>query len=580
MRVLFFGGDEVSLYCLHCLVRNMVSKHGGLSFLNKNGGNKIDSAERFVQDRLQKYPLLQKSVCGSSVYFNTRNGVSTPIQSIFVICPPGERNLLRRYCEDIVNLPVYSPPDPLTLRGFWGEPHTTSTTGKNATDTAKITPTIPPDWLEKMRTSFSRQKNEMYEGQLSSFGETTTSARKSAPVRENAVDVALVVSFRYLFPIQFLRNFYPVPFINAHPSLLPRFRGPSPIHATLLHGERVGGATLITIPYNRATNDRTSVDTGDILLQKQIDIPSSEMLREYFSRVVHLTAECIVDALCQGQNHLNSLLACAQSQARPTSHVGAVPAAPKISKASGLLSLCKSNAHVVYNQWRALHMERGKASCNFHREFSPSNAILKRKREKGCPEGQLKTVTPVTGVHCVFNSLQCIYSHSDNTTRSCDLFNSRLPETLREELSNITKYITLIETISQNAEAVSGTSNFPAVYCSRSHTLIQSKELLSGMQSNGERISEPISIRPGTVYLSHHKQEVMENKVPSVNGVCTSEHASRLLLLLCADATWVAVTSLTLSKGTPHKDPVSTFAPGIGLKPGVLYPGIFQNAAD
>src|SRR3989338_3677748 len=33
--------------------------------------------------------------------------------------------------------------------------------------------------------------------------------------------------------------------LNVHPSLLPKYRGPSPVQATILHGETKTGATII-----------------------------------------------------------------------------------------------------------------------------------------------------------------------------------------------------------------------------------------------------------------------------------------------------------------------------------------------
>ena len=51
-------------------------------------------------------------------------------------------------------------------------------------------------------------------------------------------------------------------FLNAHPSLLPRWRGPSPVQAAILAGDRVTGVTI-----HIATEEP---DTGPILAQKEI----------------------------------------------------------------------------------------------------------------------------------------------------------------------------------------------------------------------------------------------------------------------------------------------------------------------
>lgn len=53
-------------------------------------------------------------------------------------------------------------------------------------------------------------------------------------------------------------------FLNMHPSLLPRHRGPSPIHTAILSGDEVTGVTIMRLD--------AGMDTGDILLQEETPI--------------------------------------------------------------------------------------------------------------------------------------------------------------------------------------------------------------------------------------------------------------------------------------------------------------------
>lgn len=53
-------------------------------------------------------------------------------------------------------------------------------------------------------------------------------------------------------------------FINIHPSLLPKYRGPSPVRSAILAGDAVTGVTI------HITVDK--VDAGDILAQKEFPI--------------------------------------------------------------------------------------------------------------------------------------------------------------------------------------------------------------------------------------------------------------------------------------------------------------------
>ena len=77
--------------------------------------------------------------------------------------------------------------------------------------------------------------------------------------------------------------------INIHASLLPKYRGSSPIQWCLVNGEKQTGVTIM--------RTALAVDSGDILLQKTIDIKPDENAGELFDRLAILGGEAIVEAL-------------------------------------------------------------------------------------------------------------------------------------------------------------------------------------------------------------------------------------------------------------------------------------------
>lgn len=77
--------------------------------------------------------------------------------------------------------------------------------------------------------------------------------------------------------------------INIHASLLPKYRGASPIHYAILNGEKQTGITIMKTDIG--------IDTGDILLQKPLEIGAKETCGELFDRLSELGAECVKDAL-------------------------------------------------------------------------------------------------------------------------------------------------------------------------------------------------------------------------------------------------------------------------------------------
>ena len=81
-------------------------------------------------------------------------------------------------------------------------------------------------------------------------------------VKKIDYDISLVASFGQILSSEFLDY---RPSINVHPSLLPKYRGPSPIQTALLNGDKFTGVTIMKVAQK--------VDSGDILMQEKIDLP-------------------------------------------------------------------------------------------------------------------------------------------------------------------------------------------------------------------------------------------------------------------------------------------------------------------
>jgi methionyl-tRNA formyltransferase len=92
-----------------------------------------------------------------------------------------------------------------------------------------------------------------------------------ASVREqiDSLKPDLLVSFAYgrIFGPKFLALF-PLGGINIHPSLLPKYRGPSPIQAAILNRDAVTGVTVQTLALE--------MDQGDILAAEQMPLSGRE----------------------------------------------------------------------------------------------------------------------------------------------------------------------------------------------------------------------------------------------------------------------------------------------------------------
>ncbi|MDR1956882.1 MAG: methionyl-tRNA formyltransferase [Treponema sp.] len=114
----------------------------------------------------------------------------------------------------------------------------------------------------------------------------------SAEVREQvaALQPDLLVSFAYgrIFGPRFL-GIFPQGGINIHPSLLPRYRGPTPIQAAILAGDRETGITIQTLV--------PEMDAGDILVQERFPLHGSETAGELSAAVARKAALLLPDLL-------------------------------------------------------------------------------------------------------------------------------------------------------------------------------------------------------------------------------------------------------------------------------------------
>lgn len=77
--------------------------------------------------------------------------------------------------------------------------------------------------------------------------------------------------------------------INVHASLLPKYRGSSPIQWAIINGESQTGITIM--------KTALGVDSGDIILQKKIDIKENETAGELFDRLSQIGPEALLEAL-------------------------------------------------------------------------------------------------------------------------------------------------------------------------------------------------------------------------------------------------------------------------------------------
>jgi methionyl-tRNA formyltransferase len=146
-------------------------------------------------------------------------------------------------------------------------------------------------------------------------------------------DIFIVVAFRIL-----PRAIFSIPkygTLNIHASLLPKYRGPAPIHRAIQAGDKESGVTIFRID--------EGVDTGEILLQDKIPISDQETTPSLYEKLSLLGADLLVKSLDGlGKGSLTPILQDSQTVSR----------APKLSKDEALIDWSNS-ARTIYNKIRA-----------------------------------------------------------------------------------------------------------------------------------------------------------------------------------------------------------------------------------
>lgn len=142
-------------------------------------------------------------------------------------------------------------------------------------------------------------------------------------------DYIVVAAYGQILPSEILEH---APCINLHASILPQYRGASPIQQTLLNGDKVTGVTAMLM--------EEGLDTGDILKIETIPVKDDTMVEELFEQLTDVAADLTVDVL----EHFNEYTQKKQNETEATH-------CKKITKADGEVDF--NNAQELYNKYRA-----------------------------------------------------------------------------------------------------------------------------------------------------------------------------------------------------------------------------------
>ncbi|MDE6057356.1 MAG: methionyl-tRNA formyltransferase [Muribaculaceae bacterium] len=100
-------------------------------------------------------------------------------------------------------------------------------------------------------------------------------------------DLFIVIAFRML-----PREVWQMPRLgtfNLHASLLPKYRGAAPINRAVMNGDTETGVTTFFLKHE--------IDTGDMIMQRKIEIKPEDNVGDVHDKLMHLGAEMVVETV-------------------------------------------------------------------------------------------------------------------------------------------------------------------------------------------------------------------------------------------------------------------------------------------
>ncbi len=164
---------------------------------------------------------------------------------------------------------------------------------------------------------------------------------KSEARKLDGLECAVVAAYNKILKKEILESL-PTKFIGVHPSLLPKYRGASPIQSALLAGEKESGVTIFILdegvdhgPTLGQTRFNLDPETGYLALEETLARAGGRLLAELMPLYIEGKTQPMV------QNHIEATFT------------------KKFETIDGLVDLQKDAPEIIYRKIKALNPEPG-----------------------------------------------------------------------------------------------------------------------------------------------------------------------------------------------------------------------------
>jgi len=207
---------------------------------------------------------------------------------------------------------------------------------------------------------------------------TPTNLKKDTLIKSLKPDFIVVAAYGLILPKTILEI---APCINLHASLLPKYRGASPIQSTILNGDKYTGVTSMLMD--------EGLDTGDILAWDYTEVNNKTSI-ELFDELAEIAKRQIIYVIDSFKN------------IKPLKQIDALASyAPKIKKTDGFVEF--DDALIIDRKFRAFKPWPGIYTKNFkinEMKLIDTNSVNKNGKILeindgvivGCKKGKIKLI--------------------------------------------------------------------------------------------------------------------------------------------------------------------------------------------
>ena len=201
-------------------------------------------------------------------------------------------------------------------------------------------------------------------------------------IRSLEPDFIIVAAYGQILPKNILDI---APCINLHASLLPKYRGASPIQEALLNNDEFSGVTAMLMD--------EGLDSGEILGLQYYKVPKDMVVEELFAKLSQIAAQITIDTL----SRYESIKPKKQNDTE-------VSFCKKIKKSDGEVDFTNAKSiylkYKAYNFWPGIFLQSGlklkEVELIENKSFNKEGEILDITKESvtiGCKKGTLKIKT-------------------------------------------------------------------------------------------------------------------------------------------------------------------------------------------